>query len=124
MAKTKHSAPARPAKAPGKPTNPLGRPYWVLELADEASSKVSLPNAHGLATCATLTQGVHALIRLFCNSQAFGELQASSSGTDPHQTPLSPSLTEGLLATLYMTSKEAEEVSMGLLEEALERRAQ
>ena len=103
MARPNHKARAPLDAAPGiprKPTNPLGRPYWLYTLSTDP--KHQLP-----ATCAALTMGTHALVRVLTNSEAFRALQESCATTEPGHAPLDAHLTEGLFAALYMLSEQA-----------------
>lgn len=103
MAKPDHTAPARPATAQRsyrKPTNPLGRPYWMLDPSADRAQQLA-------ATCAALTHGVHMLARVLTNNEAFRELQESCSPNDPTQTPFGAQVTEGLFTALYLLSEQA-----------------
>lgn len=103
MAKPDHTAPARSAAAQRshrKPTNPLGRPYWMFDPSAGSAHQIA-------ATCAALTTGVHTLARILTNNEAFRVLQESCSPNDPTQTPYGTEVTEGLFAALYMLSEQA-----------------
>jgi hypothetical protein len=124
MAKSNHKARARPVAVPRparKPTNALGRPYWVLGLGSaDAQLAPLLGTKHHLpATCATLTKGVRALAQILGNSEAFRALQEGCDGFDPSQAPFDVNLTDGLFAALFALSDQAEQACMDMLEASL-----
>lgn len=53
---------------------------------------------------------------LLANSQAYCEIQDSSSSYPPTHLPLAPALGEGLFAALYMLSEQAADISWAMLE--------
>lgn len=75
MANSDHKSPTRPRAAsryPRKPTNALGRPYWMLGLTGDDAPEIpprsvlqQLP-----ATCATLNKAIHALTQILGNSES------------------------------------------------------
>jgi hypothetical protein len=83
-----------------RPTNPLGRPYWMLTLAENDKQREA-------ATIAGLCTGIHAVSRILVNHQAFCDSQAHSSEVEPGHWPLDAVLAEGLFAALYFLSEQA-----------------
>ncbi|HLY26404.1 MAG TPA: hypothetical protein VKQ72_08700 [Aggregatilineales bacterium] len=92
-----------------KPTNPLGRQIWTLEAT--GPSKQRLPG-----TCATLTRGVHTLVRVLANNEALRATQASSDAVEPGDWPFDDQITEGLFAALYMLSEHAEKACLAVMD--------
>jgi len=114
MAKADHKARTRPDVAvhrQRKPTNPLGRQIWTLE--SSGTFKQRLPG-----TCATLTRGVQALVRVLANNEALRATQASSDAVEPGDWPFDDQLTEGLFAALYMLSEHAEQACLAMMDAA------
>ena len=112
MAKPDHKARTRPDVAvhrQRKPTNPLGRQLWSLESSN--LSKQRLPS-----TCATLTRGVHTLVRVLANNEALRAAQASCDAVEPGHWPFDDQITEGLFAALYMLSEHAEQVCLAMMD--------
>jgi hypothetical protein len=83
-----------------RPTNPLGRPFWMLSLAENDRQREA-------ATIAGLCSGIHALARILANNQAFYDAQLHSSAVEPGHWPFDAELTEGLFAALYFLSEQA-----------------
>lgn len=112
MARSDHTARARPNASPRsqrKPSNPLGRLYWILDEFPNPAQR--LP-----AICATLAEGIQAVTRILANSEAYRVLQGSSADHPPTHSPLAPELVEGLFAALYMLSEQAAQTSWDMLE--------
>ncbi|KLD64290.1 hypothetical protein [Dyella japonica] len=112
MARPKHTARARGNAAtshPGKPVNPLSRRYWIFDEFPEPTQRLA-------ATSATLAEGIHAVSCVLANSEAYRVIQEASSGYPPANLPLSPALTEGLFAALYMLNERAAEIAWEMLE--------
>jgi len=102
MTKHDHKAPARPV--PTRTTNPLGRPYWLLALAENEKQ-------HEAAHLSGLCMGIHAVSRILANSEAFRDIQSNSIEVEPGHWPLDPQLTEELFAALYFLSHQAKHLT-------------
>ncbi|MFC4762432.1 hypothetical protein [Dyella koreensis] len=109
MAKPDHTASARPYVSPAKPTNPLGRPFWIEALAAESGQRVP-------ATLVGIAMGLHALTRILANNEALRDTQVHSQRVEPGHWPLDAQTTEGLFAALYVLSERAEVLSQALLD--------
>ncbi len=102
---TEHARADQPSGA--RPSNPLGRPYWTLTLAENAKQRRA-------ARLGGLCLGIHAVSRILANSDAFRELQTTCESTEPGHWPLQGDMTEGLFAALYFLGEEAEALTQPL----------
>lgn len=100
MAEVNHTARARAGQPCRHPTNPLGRPHWLLSLADN-------PKQCEAAEIAGVCLGIHAISRILANSEAFRALLADGGSAEPGYVPLGNDVTEGLFAALYFLGSQA-----------------
>ena len=103
MATVDHTAAASPSAPNGvtRPTNPLGRPFWILSLAKDGDTFRS-------ARIAGLCMGIQAVTRILANSDTFRVIQSRCSEMEPGNWPLDSEVTEGMFAALYFLSEQAE----------------
>ena len=92
-----------------KRLNPLGRVHWMITESRGARARAE-------ATLAMHCTGIHALVRLLGNSEAFRDMQANCQSVEPGHWPLNGQITEGLFTALLMLSERAEALSQSLPE--------
>ncbi len=108
MAKTDHTWGTRDFAPIGDThLNPLGRIHWVLSECHGARQRAE-------AMLAMHCTGIHALVRLLGNSEAFRDMQANCQSVEPGHWPLNGHITEGLFTALLMLSERAEALSQSL----------
>ena len=61
--------------------------------------------------------GMHALVRILANNEAFRAMQESCDAVEPGHWPLDAQITESLFAALYMLSEHAEQACLAMMDE-------